>query len=288
MERVVAALLLALAAACAVRALVPSPSHEPEVRSAARASDPDPSDVTDLLRFTPDERDLGRIDGGASARVAFPWRRGGAGDLRVLALETDCGCAVASGLPDLVAEGASGTLVLDLRGRSRPGPFVHVVRLRVDRAPDDVLRVRVRGFVGSAVVVEPVALDVGRVASGLEVARVVTVRPPPAPDATNAEARVVSFAEAWAEAQLVGVSGTCEVRGPARPGVHGADVFVRARVPDRPGPFLAHVELRVAREGVWRIPLRGEAVVPEVPVSAGVAPTSDRHADGVRSARHSR
>ena len=56
MERVVAALLLALAAACAVRALVPSPSHEPEVRSAARASDPDPPDGTDLLRFTPDER----------------------------------------------------------------------------------------------------------------------------------------------------------------------------------------------------------------------------------------
>ncbi|HVG94307.1 MAG TPA: DUF1573 domain-containing protein [Planctomycetota bacterium] len=284
MERVVAALLLALAAACAVRALVPSPSHEPEVRSAARASDPDPPDGTDLLRFTPDERDLGRIDGGASARVAFPWRRGGAGDLRVLALETDCGCAVASGLPDVVPEGASGTLVLDLRGRSRPGPFLHVVRLRVDRAPDVVLRLRVRGFVGSAVVVEPVALDVGRVATGLEVARVVTVRPPPGPDATHAEARI----EAYAEAQLVGVSGTCEVRGPARPGVRGADVLVRARVPDRPGPFLGHVELRVAREGVWRIPLRGEAVVPEVPVSAGVAPTSDRHADGVRSARHSR
>ena len=151
MERVVAALLLALAAACAVRSLAPSALHEPDLRSAARASEPDPPDGTDLLRFTPDERDLGRIDGGASARVAFPWRRGGAGDLRVFALETDCGCAVASGLPDLVPEGASGTLVLDLRGRSRPGPFAHVVRLRVDRAPDDVLRVRVRGFVGRAI-----------------------------------------------------------------------------------------------------------------------------------------
>jgi hypothetical protein len=173
-------------------------------------------------------------------------------------------------------EGASGTLVLDLKGRTRPGPFLHVVRLRVDRAPDAVLRLRVRGFVGSAVVVDPPAVDVGRTATGLEVVRTVTVRAPPG----SGEVRV--------DARLVDLEGTCEARGPARPGVRGADVVVHARVPARPGPFLGHVEVRVAREGVWRVQLRGEAVAPGAPAPAGDPPSRDRQAGGARSARHSR
>jgi hypothetical protein len=205
------------------------------------------------LAFAPTSRDLGTVEAGRASRVSFAWRWAGPGDLRVLSVETGCSCVVAAGLPGVIPEGASGTLVLDVAGRTRPGPFAVQARVVTDRPPDDVVRVEVRGFVGSAVAVDPPAIDLGRVAAGAEVVRSVTVRPPPGRDLGGVLA------------SLEDVGGTCTVRPPAREGVVGADVRVVLRVPAHAGPFHGHVEVRAAREGVWRVPVRGDAVVGALP-----------------------
>lgn len=228
---------------------------EPAGRGPPPTDDPRPATEVEGLEFDPPEIDLGVLAAGEGKRIEVPWKRSGAGDLRVLEIQTGCACVVSSGLSDLVPEGAHGTFVLDVHGRSRPGPFAVTVRVVTDRRPDEIRRVRITGFVGSKTAVDPPSIHLGASSPGRAVHRAITVRPPP------------SAADAEAEADLMGLEGACDVGKPAERGALGSDVRVRVEAPRRPGVFSGYVEVRVRGEGTWRVPVDGE-VVAESLVSA--------------------
>ncbi len=208
------------------------------------------------LAFEREAVDLGVLAVGEPRSVALCWRRFGPGELRVRGVRTGCGCVVAGGLPDVLAEGATGVLTVSLAGRSLPGPFTHVVHVLTDRPPDDLVRLVVTGFVGPDVVVTPATFPLGTLAPGAVADRVVNVRPPP-----GAAAGKVS-------ATFVGIEGDFEVVDPAEGGARGRDVALTLAAPFEPGPFEGLVEIRVGEAGLWRIPVRGEvatAVRPRAP-----------------------
>jgi hypothetical protein len=235
----------------------------PRVPDAAHAGAGPPALVFDTTY------DAGRLDAGEPLRAEFPWRHEGAGVLRGVRAETGCGCAVASGLPSSIAPGERGVLVLDVAGRSRPGPFSLDVLVVGEGPAAEPVRLRVRGFVGSLVVVEPSSIDVDRVLVGAETTRFVVVRPPPGRETGEVLATVH------------GLAGSCDVGRPIRLGARGRDVRVTLHAPPRAGPFHAHVEVRVQGEGVWRLPIRGEAV-PAIGAAVGPAEARAPPAAGAR------
>lgn len=202
------------------------------------------------LAFERDLVDLGVLSVGEGRSAPVRWRRRGTGPLKVRAVRTGCGCVVAGGLPDVVPEGAEGVLTVEVRGRTMPGPFTHVIHVVTDRPPDDVLRLVVRGFVGDAVVVAPGTFSLGSVPPGAVVDRAVTVRPPPDADAKDVAAT------------FVGVEGDWQVTEPLERGAHGADVLLAFFAPIAPGPFSGEVEIRVGVRGVWRIRVTGDVARP--------------------------
>ena len=228
-------------------------SERPPARAPAGVGVADPRPALgegSSLLFEPSEVDLGRLAAGEARRVEVPWRRVGAGALRVRQVVTGCGCVVAQGLEGALPEAASGVLLLDLAGRARAGPFAETVRVLTDRPPDDVITVRVRGFVGGDTLVSPPSLVVGPVHPGESLVRWLTVRAPPGLPATGRGAPDV-------DAQFVGLAGTVRGLPPARPGAVGWDLEVTLTTPTARGPFAASLELRVGSERLVRVPIAG-------------------------------
>ncbi len=229
------------------------PDHPPDFAEPEAESDRfDPGGDGGLV-FEADEVDLGVLESKEPREVDVPWRRTGAGELGIRTVSTGCGCAVARGLPDRVPEGASGRLVVRFSGRSHAGPFTLWVRVLTDRPPGDLKRLRLRGFVGTATLVAPRAIDLGAVTPDRVVDVSVTVRPPP----SRASPRV--------QALLTGLAGFADVVPPAELRARGSDVSVSVHAPSRPGPFLGWLQVVVGDEGVWRIPIRGTVVATSVP-----------------------
>jgi hypothetical protein len=125
-----------------------------------------------------------------------------------------------------------------------------VVRVITDRPPDDVVRLVVRGYVGSTAVVAPASLALGVGAPGAWVERTATVRTPPR----------VGYADV--EVSFVGLDGDFEVTEPAERGAHGCDVTLLFAAPFAAGRFSGRVDIHVGREGTWRIPVWGEVAAP--------------------------
>ena len=205
------------------------------------------------LAFEADEVDLGILEPKEAREVEVPWRRTGGGELGIRTISTGCGCAVARGLPEKVPEGASGRLVVRFSGRSHAGPFTLWVRVLTDRPPGDLKRLRLRGFVGTATVVTPRAIDLGAVTPDRVVEVSVTVRPPPA--RLSAPVRAI----------LTGLPGFADVGPPVELWALGSDVSASVHAPSRPGPFLGWLQVVVGDEGLWRIPIRGTVVAASTP-----------------------
>ena len=196
--------------------------------------------------------DFGDLDPEDSVHVEIPWHRVGAGVLAVREVRTGCGCVRATGLPETIPRDAQGTLALDVRVPSRPGPFSLAVRVLTDRPPDDVARIDLCGFSGHDVYLDPTVIDLQVVPRGREVERVVSVRLPAAlPDAAI-------------RARLHGVEGVVSVHPPLQQpkrreggrSERGADLLVRVRS-DVPGPIEGVLEVVVGDGEPRRLPVRG-------------------------------
>ena len=207
--------------------------------------------------------DFGDLDPEDSVHVEIPWHRVGAGVLAVREVRTGCGCVRATGLPETIARDAQGTLALDVRVPSRPGPFSLAVQVLTDRPPDDVARIDLCGFSGHDVYLDTTVIDFQVVPRGKEVERVVSVRFPAAlPDAAI-------------RARLHGVEGVVSVHVPLQPNwplqrnwplqpnrreggwsERGADLLVRV-LSDVPGPIEGVLEVVVGDREPHRLPVRG-------------------------------
>ena len=199
--------------------------------------------------------DLGDLDPGEFVTLEIPWRRTGRGPLRVREVRTGCGCLVVSGLPEVVDEGLSGDLRLEVHVPIRAGPFEVAVQALTDRAPEDVVRVDVLGYSGHEFSVDPPTLDLGTMLQGRSVERIVSVRLPTTsgrPGAPDAPVR----------ARLVGLDGTVVVhppwtgrrRGPVRE--RGAEVVV-APATAASGDVDGTLEVSVGDAPPRRIAVRG-------------------------------
>lgn len=217
--------------------------------AAPRPADPSsataPPAAEGALAFETTEVDLGRLAPGESRRVEVPWQRVGAGVLRVREVVPGCGCVVARGLAGALEAGSQGVLAIDVAGRPRKGPFSETVRVLVDRPPDDVVTLRVRGFVGDEAVVSPGALVVGPVRPGERVVRWVTVRAPPGQPPPPVDAL------------LAGICGTVRGLPPGRKGAVGWDLEVTLVAPSHPGRFAGALAVRVAEATLASVPIDG-------------------------------
>ena len=243
-------LLLTLAALVALRRsrdAVARPASIPEAPGPSPPDGPEESGDGGLV-FDPPEIDLGALEPAEPRRLSVRWSRRGAGPLKIRSAYTGCGCVVASGLPDAMPEGASGTMTIDFRGRTLPGPFAMFVRVVTDRPPADVQTVRLRGFVGSSIVVAPAALRLASVSPGHVVHRSATIRPPP------------SRLDVAIAATLEGVAGAAAVVDPAERGAVGWDVECSIVAPEAPGPFTGSLLIRAGDDSLWRIPIYGTVV----------------------------
>lgn len=246
--------LLTLAALAVWRA---SGTHgDRSVRGAGGGDVPPPA-----LRLEPRTLDLGCVPPGTRHELVLGWARVGRGPLRVLGTHTGCGCLGLCGLPDVLPEGASGSLTLTFAAPSAPGPASTQARVVLDAPPpDDVLRITLEAFVGERLVAEPACLALGRRSLGGAFTQRFAVALPP-----QARAATVTAA-------LVGVEGTCLVEPSPLRSQHGPDVLVTLRLPAQAGTVEAALTLAA--------PGAGTCVVPLSAVVVAVAPPRDAPTQG--------
>lgn len=208
------------------------------------------------------EVDLGRVEPGSHHEVEVAWRRTGRGPLRVLATRTGCGCLGFTGLAGTLAEGASGAACLTLAASVEPGPVDTSACVVLDVAPPgDVLRLRVRAFVGRAPVVRPAWLDFGRRLAGSRVVHRLAVHLPP--DGEGADA---------VTAALVAWPGTVRTEPAARLGQRGPDLLLDTVLPGAAGEVAGALVVRTPGAGETVVPLRVQVVEPPVPRQAPEGP----------------
>ncbi|MDJ0521101.1 MAG: DUF1573 domain-containing protein [Planctomycetota bacterium] len=194
---------------------------------------------------------IGEVPGDTFAVVRVPWRRTGAGTLRVLAVETDCGCAVAEGPRGDQPAGARGEIVVRVHGLRRAGPFAHRVTVYTDqRPPRDRVSCRLRGWTGRPAAFAPGALALGPRSPRASLTRDVELRLDPSVDAPDLTVR------------LTGVAGTASLLPPARPAVPGRLLLLELEAPAEPGPFTAQVELARGSRVLAVLPIRGRVRLP--------------------------
>jgi hypothetical protein len=211
------------------------------------ASSPARGPPASALVLDPDDVDLGEVAPGEPRVVDVAWSWPGPGPLRVLSVETGCGCLVAEGLPATLPEGGAGVLSLRVAGRRHAGPYELGVSVRLEAEGVREQHVRLHGFVGSKPAVDPDVLRLGAASPGAEVRRWISVRVPP------------SRAGGEVEARVEGLPGEARVEAPVAGTGAGADVYVLVVAPTRAGPFEARVSLRAGGEVVV-VPVRGEVV----------------------------
>jgi hypothetical protein len=180
--------------------------------------------------------------------VGFPWRRSGRGSLRCLGIRPDCGCALISGLPEVLPEGAEGTLRVRIAPGLRPGPFLVSVRIYTDAAPPaERIVLRVRGFVGTRLRFHPDPLALGRRTAGRLVERTIEVH------------ALSALALPDLRARLVGLSGAVHVGACARAGLGGCTLEATLQIPQRPGSFRGEIQLLDGAQVLGRVPVTGQA-----------------------------
>jgi len=206
----------------------------------------------------------------------MPWRRVGQGALRVLAVESDCACAVARGPQGRVEEGAHGILKIRVRGPRRLGAFVQRVRVFTDQQPPrDVVTLRVEVHSRDRAAVLPHLIEVGRRSPGARIDREVEVRldpdltptltstlkstlkstfPPTIPGERAAAGQAgagqtlpgerAAAGQAGArglQVRLVGLDGGVRVLPPVRLDLPGRRVRLHFRAPKKAGDFEGRV-----------------------------------------------
>ncbi len=222
------------------------------------------------IEFQESVVDLGRLPPDAPHEVRVPWRHVGTGGLRVLAVESDCGCVVSSWLSGFensrlsgfensrlsgfensrlsgfensrlsgfVAPGATGSVVVRVRGPRRLGVTSHRVRVFTDQPPPgDIVTftLRVRSEHDAEVV--PHVLDVGRRSPGARMRRDAEIRLAPelGPQADDLTIR------------LTGIDGDVRVLPPVQGDHPGRLVRMELRAPSSAGDFGGR--LLVLRDG---------------------------------------
>jgi hypothetical protein len=208
------------------------------------------------------EVDLGCVELGSRHDVDVAWHRTGRGPLRVLATRTGCGCLGFTGLAGTLPEDASGTARLTLAVSLEPGPVETSACVVLDVAPpDDVLRLRVRAFVGRAVVVRPAWIDLGRLLAGSRVAQRLAIHLPPDADAAGA---VTGTLAQW--------PGTVRTEPAVRFGQRGPDLVLDTVLPGAAGEVAGALVVRTQGAGETVVPLRVQVVEPPVPRQAPEGP----------------
>ncbi len=233
-------------------------SRAPGTWSSRSAGSGDPA--APALRFATPELDLGLLEPGALVERPLPWSRAGPGPVRLVALTTSCGClawgAGPEGLPEQLGAGDQGTARLRLRAPTRPGPVDLVARVVLDLpAPEATASVRVRGFVGGVLVVEPESVDLGRRTAGSRVPLRWAVHLPPGLEG----APVVAALTPW--------SGTVRAVGAALVRQRGPDLEADLHLPLASGPATAALRVEAPGAGAVVVPLR--AVLVPTPGRAG-------------------
>ena len=176
--------------------------------------------------------DVGEVSAALERRVVVPWRRTGAGSLRVLAVETDCGCALATGPRGEQAADAAGEIVVRILPRRRGGPFTHRLIVYTDqRPPRDRVVCRLRGWSESPVEIVPDALDLGLRSPGVRLQRDVEIRLHP------------DFAAPALRPRLAGLRGSVRLLPPVRLDLPGRLLRVDVETPQADGRFEGRVLL---------------------------------------------
>jgi hypothetical protein len=201
--------------------------------------------------------DLGALRPGEERALDLPWRREGAGSLRLLGVRTDCGCSSAQAPPGPLAAGSRGALAVRVRAPGRPGPFSTRVRWYTDApGPYDRHETLLRGWVDAPVVARPAALDLGRRSAGGSLERTIEVAWEPGSRPPGLAACRVA---------LAGVTGRARIDPPARGGEEGCLLRLSLRVPAAAGPFAGQAALHCGARCLVAVPLRGTAVGPPPP-----------------------
>lgn len=210
------------------------------------------------LLLTPDRLDLGRVEPGSRQEVEVAWRFTGEAPVAVLATATGCGCLGWQGWPAVLPAGGEGRARLSLRASDRPGPMDSAARLVLDLpAPGDVVRVRVRAYVGEAAVVRPESVDLGLRSPGASVPVRLSVHLPP-----GREREAVS-------ATLAPWEGSVRVERAALLDQRGPDLVLSLTLPDAVGATTAVLTLAVGGRAEACVPLRAEIVHPPSPRAPG-------------------
>lgn len=209
---------------------------------------PGPAGVPALI-FEPAVHVLGAVSTEAPSVVPLPWRRTGAGPLRVLGTRLDCGCAALDTLPEVLAAGSCGQMQLRLHPPRHPGPFRVQVRIYTTAPPPhDRVLVEARGHVGPALAFFPARLDFGRRSPGVRLRRLVEVRWDTPPMSGGLETL---------SATLERLDGSVRVAPPAGGALPGCLLELELVAPLVPGPFQALAQLREGERLLGSFVVRG-------------------------------
>lgn len=210
------------------------------------------------LLLAPDSIDLGRLAPGSRHEVEVAWRFTGEAPVAVLATATGCGCLGWQGWPAVLPARGEGRVRLALRASDRPGPMDSAARLVLDLpAPGDVVRVRVRAYVGGAAVVRPESVDLGLRSPGASVPVRLSVHLPPGRERESVSATLTP----WAGSVRVERAALLDQRGP--------DLVLSLTLPEAAGPTAALLTLLASGRGEACVPLRAEIVHPPSPRAPG-------------------
>lgn len=213
------------------------------------------------LLLEPRDIDLGCLEPGARREVALAWRREGLGPVKVLAVESGCGCLGLTGLPCALPEGAAGTALLVLKAGADPGPIETTTRVVLNLPPPaDVLRVRLRAYVGRNVVVRPAWLDLGLRTAASRAPSRFAVHLPPGVQASEVNVHLASW------------SGTVRCDPPVLLSQRGPDLFLDSAFPAEPGPLTGALVVRTVSAGETVVPLRAQVVGARAPQPTASGP----------------
>jgi hypothetical protein len=211
----------------------------------AGCAEPEPTGPP-AIALARDVLDVGEVSAGVERRLSVPWRRTGAGSLRVLAVETDCGCALAEGPRGPQPAGVGGKIVVRILPRARAGPFTHRLIVYTDqRPPRDRTVCRLRGWSRTPVEIAPAALDLGLRSPGVRLRRDVEVRLHPA------------FATPALTPRLEGLEGSVRLLPPVRLDLPGRLLRVDVLTPQPDGRFAGRVLLEQRDRVVGSLPITG-------------------------------